>query len=226
METIISKERLRDPDFIRDHLVMHVVGAEKEKEKLEGFPVIQVEDLLLVFRIALPIMESHTMYLTLNADMLKELGWTTEQLYEEARCCAPINAPAILKPMQTMLMDMCAPSEREEWKNLFETGSSANVDRGPELYVGTVEEGGRGAACIFYPEFMKEAARKLGGFYILPSSIHEVILVRDTADVKPLDLRRMVREINATVVSREDVLTDSVYHYSLKTKVFRRCLES
>lgn len=51
-----------------------------------------------------------------------------------------------------------------------------------------------------------------GDYYILPSSIHEIILC--PADGKKAEeLKRMVYGINRLVVREEEVLSDSVYYY-------------
>ena len=72
-----------------------------------------------------------------------------------------------------------------------------------------------------YQNFMDEAAEKLGGdFFILPSSIHEILLVKDNGQFDRAALEQMVREVNATQVAPEDKLTDSVYHYDSKEKIF------
>ncbi len=61
---------------------------------------------------------------------------------------------------------------------------------------------------------MDQAAERAGGdFYILPSSIHEILLVKDNGQFDRAALEQMVREVNATQVAPEDKLTDSVYHY-------------
>ena len=68
---------------------------------------------------------------------------------------------------------------------------------------------------------MDQAAERVGGdFYILPSSIHEVLLVKDDGKFGIDYLEDMVKEVNATQVAPEDLLTDSVYHYDAKGKVF------
>ena len=68
---------------------------------------------------------------------------------------------------------------------------------------------------------MDQAADRLGGsFYILPSSVHEILLVKDNGQFNKDSLEKMVVEVNATTVKPEDKLTDSVYHYDSKEKVF------
>ena len=81
------------------------------------------------------------------------------------------------------------------------------------MFVAGVFDNIHGAGVIAYPNFFEDAAEKLGGdFYVLPSSIHEVLLVRDNGEMTAKDLEALVREVNATQVAPEEQLTDHVYH--------------
>lgn len=52
------------------------------------------------------------------------------------------------------------------------------------------------------------------GFYILPSSIHECIIVRKGGGLEVKELEKIVRDINMTsVVKTEEILSDHVYEY-------------
>ena len=84
----------------------------------------------------------------------------------------------------------------------------------PEVLVLTNENQQMGAGELLNKEALSAASERLGGdMYILPSSRHEVLLVpADTAEAE--DLQRMVYQINRSVVSKEDRLSDHVYHYS------------
>ena len=92
---------------------------------------------------------------------------------------------------------------------------------GPQMYVVTNEEGFHGAAAAFYPDFMDNAAKELGGnFFILPSSVHEMLFLPDDGHMNVSELRDMVTSINASEVAPADRLTDSVYHYDAEARVF------
>jgi hypothetical protein len=89
------------------------------------------------------------------------------------------------------------------------------------MYVATVPDKVHGAGVLAYENFMDMAAERAGGdFFILPSSLHEVLIVPDNGNVKLEDLENMVKEVNATQVAPQDKLTDSVYHYDSKEKIF------
>ena len=91
------------------------------------------------------------------------------------------------------------------------------------MYVASNKERIHGAGVIAYPEFMEEAAKRLGGdFYVLPSSIHEVILIPDTPDVSVLELQGIVQSVNVEQVAPEERLSDHIYHYDSKEKLFER----
>ena len=90
-----------------------------------------------------------------------------------------------------------------------------------QMFVATVPDKIHGAGVLAYQDFMDQAAERVGGsFYILPSSLHEVLLVPDNGQMNLQDLEAMVREVNATQVAPEDKLTDNVYHYDAEAKVF------
>ena len=53
-------------------------------------------------------------------------------------------------------------------------------------------------------------------FYVLPSSTHELILVKESIDMKPEELKQMVHDVNLSEVASEDLLSFQVFHYDGK----------
>ena len=89
------------------------------------------------------------------------------------------------------------------------------------MYVATVPDFQFGAKVLAYPGFFEYAAAIVGGsYYILPSSIHELILIADDGTLTVEELQNTVREINETEVSESDFLSNEVYHYDVNTKKF------
>ena len=87
----------------------------------------------------------------------------------------------------------------------------------PQMYVLTNRRKVNGANILLYKDWLAEAANRLkDDFFILPSSIHELIAVPVSGtDVK--ELRAMVKEVNNTEVAPEEILSYEVYRYSRKT---------
>ena len=67
---------------------------------------------------------------------------------------------------------------------------------------------------LLCPAVMDNIAEKVGkDFYLLPSSIHEALVVPDRPDMEVDSLAAMVREVNATQVAKDEQLSDHVYRY-------------
>lgn len=89
------------------------------------------------------------------------------------------------------------------------------------MYVITTQRKTHGAAAFLSTRHLDAvcALENVDKLFILPSSIHELIVVADKQnDLDAATLRQMVVEINGSEVLPEEVLTDSVYVYDAKTK--------
>ena len=85
------------------------------------------------------------------------------------------------------------------------------------MYVMTNEQQINGATVLLYDDVMKEFAHQMNSsFFILPSSIHELILVPAEEFEDPSCLSELVKEANYSIVSLGDILSDSVYYYDLE----------
>ncbi len=108
-------------------------------------------------------------------------------------------------------------------------GKAKNVINGTEelttreMYVCTLENGMFGAAAMLYEEVMMKIRQRLGkDFYILPSSIHELIIVPDVPPFEAEELRNTVITVNRTKVDEWDRLSDSVYYFSAEDNKVKR----
>jgi hypothetical protein len=71
-----------------------------------------------------------------------------------------------------------------------------------------------GAVCIIYPNLLNDLALSIGsGFYVIPSSVHEVIIVPSENTYESDDIKDMIREINDTQVKLEEILSYSLYYF-------------
>jgi hypothetical protein len=85
------------------------------------------------------------------------------------------------------------------------------------MYILSNFKGINGASCLLYENVLSEFAQLIqSDFYILPSSIHEIILVPYDKAILKEALAEMVEEVNRTQVSGDEVLSDRVYFYSRK----------
>ena len=71
-----------------------------------------------------------------------------------------------------------------------------------------------GATALFYPEMEKRIAEIVSGsYYVLPSSVHEMIVLPDDGKIEKRALAQMVRAVNASEVHPEEQLGNKVLYY-------------
>lgn len=194
---------------VKDHLTIQLVGREGNKEVLEQLPHHDMEDLAIIYRIRLQENTFGTVFAAVTNAMLERYGITAEQLHRDAVESASLHQPFKIRTMAEMFNELCE-------------GLSIPEDTFP-MYVATNAERINGAGVLAYPDFMETAAEYLkGSFYILPSSIHEVILLPEKSDFSVHELQMLVQSVNADEVAPEERLSNYVYHYDRKKRLFER----
>ena len=210
----IDIDTLHDYESIRGKLTVQVVSAERNREMLEKIPHGRMEDLAVVYRIEAERNAGGTASILITNEQLKAYGITAEQLHKDAVENAAVIRPAKISSLGDILGGMMGMEPPEP-----EAGE-------PVLYMAAADGGTLGAGVIAYPEFMDMAAAQLGGsFYLLPSSVHEVLLVRDDGSPRAQELDEMVRSVNEMTVAPEEQLSDNAYHYDAVEKVFERAAD-
>ena len=193
---------LQEFENIRGRVIYRLVNYEKNKEILEDCPHIRLYDLAVTFRWVARIDDVGVSTSLITNKQVKEWGVSVNDLVLAARQNTPRLFPAKIIDMEEMLAGMVS----------FILYPSAIP-----MYILTNEQELNGASALLYGDILKDFANKKGAdMYILPSSIHEVIMVPADRIDDPKGLSSMVHEANTTVVSTGDVLSDSVYYYDRK----------
>ena len=128
--------------------------------------------------------------------------------------------------MNAVMTDMMVPQIMSDYGVDREEAIKMVNDMVPtddKLFVLTNNQKLNGAAALLDEKMMEQIAERVGNdFYILPSSVHEVLIVPKEAGMDFKDLEAMVQEVNATQVAPQDKLSDHVYQYDNETReVFR-----
>ena len=193
---------LQEFENIRGRVIYRLVNYEKNKEILEDCPHIRLYDLAVTFRWVARIDDVGVSTSLITNKQVKEWGVSVNDLVLAARQNTPRLFPAQIIDIEEMLAGMVS----------FILYPSAIP-----MYILTNEQELNGASALLYGDILKDFANKKGAdMYILPSSIHEVIMIPADRIDDPKKLSSMVHEANTTVVSTGDVLSDSVYYYDRK----------
>lgn len=204
---------------MKDQIIFRVVNYEKNKNLLSQVPYIRVLDLAVTFHCLMRNEGNGIGCIRITKEHLNDWQIGVERLMKIAYKNTQRIFPPVLRPMEEVVADLM---EQGELFNQEEIDGLKSPDSPSAMYVLTNRMGINGAACILYPNVLEHVASFLGAsFYILPSSIHEVILVpsRETTHFEIMQekqrLSDMVKEINETQVAREEVLSDTVYEYDV-----------
>lgn len=204
-----------DYSQMKEKLAMEVVSAETNREMLENVPHKDLEDMAVVYRFVLSSDDEGRASILVTNQILESMGVTPEQLHADALEIAPQIKPAEIRGMSEVMAEMMGMEQAEA------LGIMPMRPEDEQLFVATVPDKTHGAGVLAYQNFMDQAAERVGGdFFILPSSIHEVLIVPDNGRMDLKELEAMVRDVNATQVAPADKLTDNVYHYDSKEKIF------
>lgn len=215
-------EQFKDFQKIKERIVYRIVNKEKNEELLKESPYIEFLDLAVVPYVTF-FMEDGTIGAILMKKEHLELWNVSEEVVLRI---AGENTHKFLPPkiskMEDTLRELFVMNhlEQEQGVEQFLEDMEANSDKIP-MYVLTNQRNWYGAACMLYEGVIEMFAQQLQkDVYILPSSVHEVLLVPAAEELCPEELTDMVQEINMTQIPIEEVLSDHVYKYSIEERGF------
>ena len=197
----------------KKRLIPRLVNADMNKELLEERPHKLVADLAITYYILLDKSFDGNASAAVTNDIMKIWNVSLEEVHEVAISNLPELLPSTLTEMMEVLAGMIG-KDKEDVKEMV-----AGEDE-REMYVLTNKTKANGATALLDENMMKEIVDKFGKFYILPSSIHEVIIVPSDTDCYVDTFQDIVCEVNDTTVKLEERLSDHVYSYSLEKGLY------
>lgn len=203
------KSFISDYEKVKDNTYLRLIPG--DSPILKSTPHRMIEDMALVVNVHLDSFsdEHGKSCVVVTKPLMEMYGIDEAQLFADAEKNSLANEPMVFKPLLDMVKDLIS---NEDIPN--------PEDVGIVTYIATNQSGFQGAAVAGYPDFCEKAAEAIGGsFYMLPSSVHEFILIKDDGTPKAKDLNRMIKNVNETVLEPRDVLSAQCYHYDAKAKV-------
>lgn len=201
-----SVKLMRRFEDIRDHIRYRLVNFRMNTEMLKYVPFARVLDLACIFYYNLLCPNRETGSVIIKKRDLDEWQISEEELRKTAERNMERFVRAEVIPMKEAL-------------GMEEESEAAEGDMDIPMYILTNRERLYGASCLLYPDILLPLAEQLhSDLFILPSSIHEVILVPDKGCISRAELEQSVREINQTEVAPYEVLSDHVYYYDRRER--------
>ena len=193
-------EKIREYDFIKDRIVYRLINKEENEELLKEIPYREYMDLAIVYYVLLEVDECGMASMMIKGEHLEMWKVTEEDLYYRACKNTQELMPYEFAPMRSVIEELIGMEPDE-----------APMEK---MYILSNEMRSYGASAILYPDRLREIGEEVGeNYYVLPSSVHETIIVAESEAPDKETLCSMIEEINETQVEAEEVLSDRAYYY-------------
>ena len=202
LNTPAEPDMLSDFDAIKEKIVYKVIHEKQNETLLKELPFVPYLDFAIVFYILFEVDEKGTATIPVTNELVRLWETSLTEIHQIAKQNTPQLLPAVFKPMRIVIEELLG-------------NPCDNIVRADDImFVLTNSLRNLGAACILYDDILFHICNFLkDSFYILPSSIHEVIIIPETHAPDKDTLNDMVLEVNETQVGPEDVLSNHVYYY-------------
>ena len=196
----VDMRRFLTYEGVKDSIVYKLINTDANRASLEDLPHLEFLDLSIVFQCLVEDGKTGMATILIHNAHAKLWGVSVEELHSAAVRNTPKLLGYEIKGMKQMI---CEIMHRE-----------ASDEYDVPLYVITNRHGTNGAVCILYPNLLKDFSEALGSsFYIIPSSVHEVLFLPADDTDKSTELREMIKEVNDTQLIPEEILSYSLYYY-------------
>ncbi len=223
----------QDFERLKGKIAFRLINRAANKTLLEDLPFIPFLDLAVVFYFTIENDFIGSSTALIHKRHMELWETTAEELYLLAFSNTRSHYGCEIRPMEQLIREILerdgSPFLKKD-SSVYDCLSSGTgqvlessagmADCCPEkksanpMYILTNRERAFGAVCLLYDEVLQKFADELDDdFYVLPSSIHEVILLPCKKSPSPDSLQNMVREINETDVAPDEVLSDHIYVY-------------
>ena len=220
-----------DYECVKARIMCKLISFEKNTELLKEVPHKRYLDLAVVFYCMLIHDEIGSGTILIHQNHLEMWGVTVDDLYQAAECNTRKLLGYQIRGLEEMMREMLVanlknelcqcgdentecPSDEDLSEFVLDLTREAEQERIP-MYVLSNKKQINGASCMLFSDVLSDFADQVKlDFFIIPSSIHELILVPTGEQNEHSKFTQMVREVNATQLETEEILADHVYYYS------------
>ena len=206
-----NKEDVFDYDKVKDRIVPRLINTAVNEEYLADKPHKDIEDLSIVYAVRVSEDEQGFAEAVITNDMAEMWGVEQEELHERAMDNIA-ERPPIFENIESVLF-----GKREELE--IEDIEPEKYDM--PFFILTNQQKTTGAVMALNPKTMDRITAKFGDVYVIPSSVHETLIVPKSAVDDVQALEKLVRQVNENDVRPEDQLSDHVYEYDSATHTLK-----
>lgn len=204
-----------DYEKMKDKLQVRICDREWNEERLADKVVTEHGDFAAYYAVNVEENEGGIGSIPVTVALMNEWGVTAEQIQADAMA-ADRNRGVVLMDMNEIVKSMIFGEEPE---NLLNEKLDIETMR-EQMFCLTNAQKMNGASLLLQEDIRKQIGECLDSdYFVLPSSIHEVLILPDNGLFEVPELNAMVKEVNETQVERQEQLSDKVQFCDGKTAV-------
>lgn len=194
---------------IKDLLEVNVISEKYNRDLLENTKHRVLGDIAIVYVLNAANRDFDEIMNAVSVSVLNTVS--IKQIENDALMNSMTRNPAVIKSMDSEIESII--------------GTQIPKDEATSMmYIASVPSKKFGACVLAYPGFFEQAAATIGGsYYVIPSSVHELILVKDSGNLSDDDINKFkndIKLVNKTILARDEILSDSLYHYDAEFHKF------
>ncbi len=195
-------------DQVKKNIRYKLVSKERNANLLETIPYRECLDLVICYYCHFEDPSLGKGNIMINNEHMKLWKTSEDELFKLAVENTPKDLPIWNVPMLRYM--------QQKYPHYLEVDVSEFDDM---IYVISNEQMYLGAIALLYPGELQKIALKIqSSFYVIPSSVHELIVIKDDGSQNAEELRAMIEYVNESVVSEEEFLSNNPYYYDFNTK--------
>lgn len=178
---------------IKAYIIYRVINRKDNAELLEEVPFEVFNDLAILPYVFISDLGMGPASMQIRKEHLQKWNVSEEELFQIAKENTPHVLPAEIGQLNEFMY--VVTNCRRSW----------------------------GAGVIFYPGILDRLYRIVGeNYYLLPSSVHEFILIPESFGVESEHLKVIVGEVNEIEVPEDEILSDQIYYYNSSKQELQR----
>ena len=208
----IDIQKFLNYESVKGKVVYRVINTERNKELLEDLPHIEYMDLSIIFKVLVSQNYQGVASILVHNVHMKLWDITVEELYKDAEENTQKLEKYELKSMEKVMREIMETENPDEYNpDECMEGFAGSVP----MYVLSNRSKIEGSSCMLYPDVIMNFSDAVDkDLYIIPSSIHELLLLPTQNKDDGEQIKKMIQEINDTQVKPEEILSNSLYYYN------------
>ena len=183
------------------------------KEQIPSdIPYREMLNLAILYGIFIKCQKETITFVTITKNMMEYYHFTEEVLFQLARENTPNLFPKSVRTLQEMIASILSPMEQ------ISSFPNHNNKSKYEMLVLSNTTDFYEFSAVLYPNVLEQLAEeRKGNLIVIPSSIHEAILLIDSEMTKVQELNKTILEVNHTKLKEQERLSNQAYYYDRET---------